>query len=296
MRNEKWGKAKNPFLLPLYSFLFLPYHLNFDLPLKTWFNTEMLLHLIADFGYSDLAFAEVAQRLKSLLPEAELVLTSVPPFSTLAAGFCVAQLGLNQAPKDMMIFHNVAPRKDNQAARQNNDGERLAYALLPNGVRVVGVNAGYAFSFLKHAATDMCFVNVASAGSQFRSRDIFPQGFLAVAEKQDQALLEVLQPEHIPDVPEGCVAYIDGFGNIKTTFCKTPTVGQTLKVTLAGKTLEVLVSDGSFSVAQGTLTLAPGSSGWIEKGKPIRWTELFLRGGSAYEAFGGPKVGDKIEF
>ncbi len=255
----------------------------------------MLLHVIADFGYADLAFAEVAQRLKFLLPHAELVLTSVSPFSTLAAGFCVAQLGLNQAPPEMMIFHNVAPRKDNQAARQNNDGERLAYALLPNGVRVVGVNAGYAFSFIKHAASEMYFVNVASAGSQFRSRDIFPQGVLAVAEKQDQALLEPLQPESIADIPEGCVAYIDGFGNIKTTFSKIPKVGQNLKVTIVGKTLEVLVSDGSFSVSQGTLTFAPGSSGWLEKGREVRWMELFLRGGSAHQAFGHPKVGDKIE-
>jgi hypothetical protein len=254
----------------------------------------MLVHVIADFGYSDLAFAEVAQRLKRLLPSAELILTSVPPFSTLAAGFCVAQLGLNQSPKDMMIFHNVAPRKDNQAARKNNDGERLAFALLPNGVKVVGVNAGYAFSFLKHAATQINVVNVASAGSQFRSRDIFPQGLLAVVEGHKDALSEPLDITAIPEVPEARVAYIDGFGNIKTTFSTMPEVGQILKVSLAGKTLEAVVSDGSFSVPQGTLTFASGSSGWMEQGKRVRWMELFLRGGSAYEAFGKPEVGDKI--
>lgn len=254
----------------------------------------MLLHVIADFGYSDLAFAEVAQRLKILLPHAELILTSVPPFSTLAAGFCVSQLGLNEAPKDMMIFHNVAPRKDNQGVRKNNDGERLAYALLPNGVRVVGVNAGYAFSFLKHAAVEMHFVNVASEGSQFRSRDIFPQGLFAVAENHKDAFREPLNPASVPDVPEDCVAYIDGFGNIKTTFQAIPEAGQTVQVTLAGKTLSAVVSDGSFSVPQGTLTLAPGSSGWIQDGQRVRWMELFLRGGSAYEAFGRPHIGDKV--
>jgi S-adenosylmethionine hydrolase len=253
----------------------------------------MLLHIIADFGQSDLAFAEVSQRFKTLLPQAELVLTSVPPFSTLAAGFCVAQLGLNIAPNDMMIFHNVAPRKDNQAARQNNDGERLAYALLPNGVRVVGVNAGYSFSFLKSVAP-IYVVNVASAGSQFRSRDIFPQSVVAVAQGRQDALLEKIDAAMIPEVPERCVAYIDGFGNIKTTFDHVPS-GQKLKVRLARKTLEVIVSDGSFSVPQGTLTFAPGSSGWVEDGKHKRWMELFLRGGSAYEAFGQPKVGDSIE-
>jgi S-adenosylmethionine hydrolase len=166
---------------------------------------------------------------------------------------------------------------------------------LPNGVKVVGVNAGYAFSFLKHVAKEMHFVNVASEGSQFRSRDIFPQGVLAVAKNHSHALQEPLEIHHVPDVPEACIAYIDGFGNIKTTFNKISEIGQTLQVTLAGRTLSALVSDGSFSVPQGTLTFSPGSSGWLEKGKPLRWMELFLRGGSAFEAFGRPNVGEKIQ-
>jgi hypothetical protein len=58
----------------------------------------MLVHVIADYGPGDLAFAEVAQRLMLRLPDAEPVYTPVPAFATLAAGFCVAQLGLNPAP------------------------------------------------------------------------------------------------------------------------------------------------------------------------------------------------------
>jgi hypothetical protein len=57
----------------------------------------MLVHIVADYGHGDLAFAEVVQRLKYYLPDAEAMLTTVPPFSTLAAGFCIAQLGLNEA-------------------------------------------------------------------------------------------------------------------------------------------------------------------------------------------------------
>jgi len=33
----------------------------------------------------------------------------VPPFATLAAGFCVAQLGLNPTPTGTVVYHNVAP-------------------------------------------------------------------------------------------------------------------------------------------------------------------------------------------
>ncbi len=255
----------------------------------------MLLHLIADFGHADLAFAEVSQRLKRLLPEAELVLTSVPPFATLAAGFCVAQLGLNEAPENTLIFHNVAPRRDDKGARQNNDGERLAYALLPNGVKVVGVHAGFAFSFLREAATELHYLNVPSAGSQFRSRDLFPSAVAAVAKRHPDALAEAMPKDHIPDIPVASVAYIDGFGNIKTTVpAQQYQVGQQLQVTLNNMTHTALVSDGSFSVPQGTLTFSPGSSGWQTLGGQVRWTELFLRGGSAAQMFDYPKNAQSI--
>ncbi len=135
----------------------------------------MLVHVIADYGHNDLAFAEVIQRLKTHLPDAEPVLTPVPPFATLAAGFCVAQLGLNDAPAGTLIYHNVAPREDDDEARTGNAGERLAYARLPTGVRVIGVNAGWAFSFVRDAAKELRWAAVPAAGSQFRSRDLFPQ-------------------------------------------------------------------------------------------------------------------------
>ena len=141
----------------------------------------MLVHIIADYGPSDLAFAEVVQRLKGYLPDAEPVLTPVPPFATLAAGFCVAQLGLNPAPAGTLIYHNVAPRQDTLEARVGNAGERLAFARLPTGVRVIGVNAGYTFAFVREAAEELRWAAAPAAGSQFRSRDLFPQAAAAIA-------------------------------------------------------------------------------------------------------------------
>ncbi|CAO3454734.1 hypothetical protein [Azospirillum argentinense] len=92
----------------------------------------MLVHIIADYGPAgDLAFAEVGQRIKLHLPDAEPILTPVPPFATLAAGFCIAQLGLNDAPAGTIIYHNVAPREDAEEAREANAGGRLAFARLP---------------------------------------------------------------------------------------------------------------------------------------------------------------------
>lgn len=51
----------------------------------------MLVHIVADYGTGDLAFAEVIQRIKVYLPDAEPMPLPVPAFSTLAAGFCIAR-------------------------------------------------------------------------------------------------------------------------------------------------------------------------------------------------------------
>src|ERR671915_167663 len=167
----------------------------------------MLVHIIADYGHGDLAFAEVVQRIKLHLPDAEPVLTPVPPFATIAAGFCIAQLGLNPAPAGTIIYHNVAPREDDDEARADNAGERLAYARLPTGVRVVGVNAGHAFSFVRDAAEELRWAAVPAAGSQFRSRDLFPQAAAAIALGHPEALAEAICQSDIPEVPDQRIAY-----------------------------------------------------------------------------------------
>jgi S-adenosylmethionine hydrolase len=256
----------------------------------------LLVHLIADYGHNDLAFAEVIQRLKTHLPDAEAVLTPVPAFATLAAGFCVAQLGLNEAPAGTLIYHNVAPREDDEQARSANAGERLAYARLPTGVRVIGVNAGWAFSFLRDVAAELRWAAVPAEGSQFRSRDLFPQAAAAIALGRPDALADVMGPGDVPELPLSRVAYVDGYGNIKTTIRAAPAGARRVHVRIGGVTLEAIVSDGSFAVHPRQLAFAPGSSGWpVPGGATVRWMELFLRGGNAWKSFGRPEVGAVIE-
>lgn len=259
----------------------------------------MLVHIVADYGNGDLAFAEVAQRIKLYLPDAEPIPTPVPPFATLAAGFCVAQLGLNEAPPGTIVYHNVAPREDDEDARSENEGERLAFALLPTGVRVVGVNAGYAFSFVRDAAEELRWASVGAEGSQFRSRDLFPKAAAAIASGRPDALADRISASDIPDVPPSRVAYLDGYGNIKTTIRSAEegfASGSVVKVYIGGVEREAVSSDGSFEVEEGELALAPGSSGWTGvTGGKTEWMELFLRGGSAWEEFGRPPVGSEIE-
>ncbi len=259
----------------------------------------MLVHIVADYGQGDLAFAEVVQRIKTHLPDAEPVLTPVPPFSTLAAGFCVAQLGLNEAPAGTIVYHNVAPRADEEEARPNNAGERLAFARLPTGVRVIGVNAGYAFSFVRDEAEELRWATAADEGSQFRSRDFFPQAASAIAVGRPDALGDELEHEDIPDVPDKQIAYVDGYGNLKTTIAPAGVramPGSSLWVHIAGTAREVITGDGTFSVQHGQMAFAPGSSGWTNpRGDEVRWMELFLRGGNAWDSFGRPPIGASID-
>ena len=256
----------------------------------------MLVHIIADYGYGDLAFAEVVQRLKRHLPDAEPLLTPVPPFATLAAGFCIAQLGLNDAPAGTLIYHNVAPRADDAEPRADNAGERLAFARLRTGVRVIGVNAGYAFAFVREEAEELRWAAVADAGSQFRSRDLFPSLAGAIALGHPEALADVIPLTAIPEVPPNCIAYIDGYGNLKTTIPQGALgapPGTVLRVRIGRVERDAVLSQDSFAVEPGQLACAPGSSGWRDAtGTERRWMEIFLRGGNAWEAFGRPPIGE----
>ncbi len=260
----------------------------------------MLVHIVADYGPGDLAFAEVVQRLKLHLPDAEPVLTPVPPFATLAAGFCVAQLGLNEAPAGTLIYHNVAPREDDPAARSGNAGERLAFARLATGVRVIGVNAGHAFSFVRDLAEELRLVAVAAEGSQFRSRDLFPQAAAAIVLGHADVLAEEVARDDLPAVPPDRVAYVDGYGNLKLTTTREAGTalgsGAAFRVRVGEVEQEAVAGDGTFAVAPGQLAFAPGSSGWpLPGGGEVRFTELFLRGGNAWEAFGYPPIGAGVE-
>ncbi|MCA1992566.1 MAG: SAM-dependent chlorinase/fluorinase, partial [Coleofasciculus sp. S288] len=215
----------------------------------------MFICLIADYGPGDPAFVEVTQRLMMALPSAQIHSLSVPPFSTLATGFWIAQLGLNPGPQERLIYHNCAPRQDDTKPRQDNEGEGLTYALLPNGVKVIGVNAGYTLSFIKNEAKPLRIVNVSRGGSQFRSRDVFPEAAAAIAKGDLTLLGDILQPEQIPGPPSDRIAWIDGYGNIKTTIPASAVnlEPQTKVVIRIGDVVsDAVYSDGSFRVPEGT--------------------------------------------
>jgi hypothetical protein len=257
----------------------------------------MLVHVVADYGPAgDLAFAEVAQRLATELPGATIVATPVAPFDTLAAGFVIAQLALNDGPAERLVFHNVAPRRDERDAREENEGERFTAGQAAGGAFVVGPNSGHSLAFLR-GELPLHYLDVPAAGSQFRSRDFLPGAAGRLARGDRGVLLEPLAPESIPAVPSGVVAYTDGYGNLKTTLERPPAGnGERVRVRVGSGEATATVSDGTFSVAEGDLALAPGSSGWpLAAGGRLELLELFLRGGSAAERLGHPVPGTPVE-
>lgn len=260
-----------------------------------------LVHVIADYAAGDLAFAEMIQALACHLPEdVHWHTTPVESFNTLATGFIVGQLGLQQAdlrPGQMLIYANCAPRQDVREEREDNAGEGLLYARLVNGVPLLVVNSGWSLSFVRGEIEELWSLDIGDSGSQFRSRDIFPPVVGRVLRGDLSMLKEKLDPSaQIPDIPGRRVGYVDSFGNLKTTIRDGDELlarvkpGERLDVRINGVRRAVTVVSGSFGVREGDMAFAPGSSGHDR-----RFWELFQRGGSAHQTYGCPKVGAPIE-
>jgi hypothetical protein len=260
------------------------------------------VQLICDYAPGDLAWAEVFSAFAAKLPEsARMHFTTVASFDTIGTGFTLAQLGLGDKelrPENLMIFANCAPRKDTRQARPNNEGEGLLFATLRNGVQILAVNSGYSLSFIKDDIQELWSTNVQEQGSQFRSRDYFPQ-IVGQAARGDYSYInhQLDAQSTIPDLPKEVIGYVDSFGNIKTTFrvgddsTSQLTAGSRLKVQIGSTIRTATVATGSFSVMEGDLAFAPGSSGHDR-----RYWELFQRGGSAWFEYRKPATGSKVTF
>lgn len=259
-----------------------------------------LIHLICDYAPGDLAWAEVLSAVYAVVPpEWSTHCTSVGSFETISTGFALAQLSMGAPPlrpESLIVFANCAPRKDLREARKNNEGEGLLFASLLNGANVIAVNSGYSLSFVRDQIAELWSVKVDTGGSQFRSRDNFPKIIGMLAHQDRSFMLHKLDPaEHVPEPPRDSVAYVDSFGNLKTTIrdghplLGTLSPGQRIKVTIGGIIRTATVAAGSFNVMEGDLAFSPGSSG-----QDMRYWEFFQRGGSASADFGRPSVGSPI--
>ncbi len=263
-----------------------------------WYNYFFLMNknlvIISDYGIGDPAFVEVSIRLKSYLPDLAIFPIAAPAFSTVNTGFWISQIALAQNVRDTYIFSNTAPRKEDKRAQKNNRGEKLMYARLKNGFEIIAVNSGFCFAFVRDDIKEFREVKVSNEGSQFRSRDNYPQKVSEmISGKYEEFLGEEVPIYSIPEIPKCNVASIDGYGNIKTTMRLSEISykpGQKLLMKLNETSHLVTFSDGVFNIAEGETAFAPGSSGYDD-----RFMEIFVRGGSAYAQFRKPRVEQEFE-
>lgn len=263
-------------------------------------HPPIFVHVIADYGpVGDLAFAEVRQALRYALHDriAHIELSSVPSFDTVATGFLLGQLANNHPMGERQFFYvNTAPRKDDPRPRVNNAGEGLVYAKLKNGVQIIAVNSGHSLSFIQDHVVEMREIACSAEGSQFRSRDVFPQAFGKIVHGDKKILLNPIA--NVQPIPENVVCYTDGYGNIKTSIDAAQLkgiLGEQIKVTIGDSVHRARVADGIFAVAKGDLVLSVGSSGWATAdGGKKRFVEISWRGASAAQLFNFPEGGAKI--
>jgi hypothetical protein len=251
------------------------------------------LVIISDYGVGDPAFTEVSVRLNSFIAGLTVLPLSTPPFSTISTGFWSYQIALTPKASNTYIYSNTAPRKTEKKAQVNNRGEKLMYARLKNGFEIIAVNSGFCFSFVKPFIKDFREIKVSNEGSQFRSRDNYPEVVSEMMKKDLSFLGKKISIDLIPDIPRKRIASIDGYGNIKTTTRISEirlTAGQKVLISLNNKRHQATFSDGVFNIAEGETAYSPGSSGYDN-----RFMEIFVRGGSASELFGSPLVEQEFE-
>lgn len=194
-------------------------------PLSAIGRDTIHVQVIADYGgghSTDHAFDEVQNHFIRFDKDRKLRWVTEHPvyaFSTIETGFWIAQEALHSEHKDLVIFSNTAPRGDIEW----NGEERQAFVagILDNGIPVFAVNAGYNLSFVKNRLKGLWEVNVPNTGTQFRSRDNYPEATMAILYGDINRLGKKVDISNIPDIPQFKLASVDGYGNLKTTIKKS---------------------------------------------------------------------------
>jgi hypothetical protein len=236
---------------------------------------------VCDYAPSGLEFAEIVSKFQHFLKkpnEVRIHQVSTPSLDTIAVGFVTYQLAMAKRSNKVYIYGNSAPRRKNAKAVKNNLGSGVVYARLKNGVEIMNVYSDYSLSFVRDQIVEFRDVDCKVAGSQFRSRDFFPEKVARLIDGDRTMLTKTLDPKQITPVPHNLIVWTDGFGNIKTSMRLSDlekqgfTSGEKVQVILNGVSMVGVISIGGFAVERGVLAVNAGSSGYDDP-----FIELFLR-------------------
>lgn len=218
------------------------------------------VQVIADYGgghTTDHAFSEVKNHFLRFDPDKKIRFVTEHPvyaFSTVETGFWIAQEGLHSEHKDLVIFSNTAPRGDIKWSGE--EEQAFVCGILDNGIPIFAVNAGYNLSFVKDKLKGLWQVVVPNTGTQFRSRDYYPEATMAILLGSYKKIGPAINISKIPSIPSFKLASVDGYGNLKTTIKKS----QLKESVLKSKILRITVNGYSHLAIN---TLIPGNEGKI---------------------------------
>ncbi len=244
-------------------------------------KSPTLLHVVCDYVAGGLEFGEIRTQLVSHLTNHASVSihdTSVPSLDTMAVGFVTAQHALAPYSGRKVVYGNAAPRRDKHEAMKNNIDHGIKYARLKNGAEVINVYSDYAFGFMKSEIVEFRDIDCPNQGSQFRSRDFFPERVSRIINGDYSVLTRKLDVAEIPDISPTKISWTDGFGNIKTSMRESDLKkagfkpGDEVQIILNGVSMLGIIAIGGFSVNRGVLAVNIGSSGYSDP-----FVELFLR-------------------
>ncbi len=259
-------------------------------------QNKLHIQVIADFGgglTTDHAFEEVRNHFFRYDTSHLIRAVSEHPvfaFSTIETGFWIAQMGLHSDHPGLVIFSNTAPRGDMKWLGENT--QRFVCGILDNGIPLFAVNTGYSLSFVKDRLKGLWEVKVPNEGTQFRSRDYYPEATMAILKGELSRIGKEVDIKKISAIPNFAVASVDGYGNLKTTIFKS----QLSSTILNSKILRVSINGTSNFVfntltgekgVTGDLCLFVGSSG----GKKRSFLEIVKLQERAADAFkiAGPR-------
>lgn len=276
---------------------------NYQLPEKI--NQKSLhIEVVADYGgghTTDHAFSEVRNhflRFDTKYKIRSITEHPVDAFSTLETGFWIAQEGLHSEHPDLVIFSNTAPRGDIQWYGERR--QAFVCGLLDNGMPIFAVNAIYNLSFVKERLAGLWEVKVPNEGTQFRSRDQYPEATMDILNGNLDRIGQEIDVKSILDVPSHMVASIDGYGNLKSTIKKSHLTqvqlsSAILRVTINGIShlvLNTLIT--STRTKTGDLCMVVGSSGG-KKGGYIEFVRLQGQAADDYKLSGPRDDLEKIK-
>ncbi|MFB2936634.1 S-adenosyl-l-methionine hydroxide adenosyltransferase family protein [Aerosakkonemataceae cyanobacterium BLCC-F154] len=231
---------------------------------------QKIVTLLTDFGLSDVYVGVMKGVIADINPTLKVIdLThEIPPQNLIAARFCL----MNAVPYFSQETVHIA------VVDPGVGSNRRGVAIKFEGGFLVGPDNGLFSGIIGQIAavelTNSRYWRTDSPSTTFHGRDIFAAVGAHLASGVDlEELGIVINPESLIKLPvvecrekegivEGCIQYIDRFGNLITNIPGNLVINKTWTVEIAGRNIPSKITYSDIPI--GSLIALIGSHGWVE--------------------------------